>query len=347
MTSRIRQNVAGLSAYVPGEQPTDPAIIKLNTNENPYPPSPAVLQVLQKSAPDWLRLYPDPVCLRLRESIARIHGCSVDEIFCGNGSDEILALCIRAFVESHGKIGYFDPSYSLYPVLAAISGVGTAPLDLDADFSWPRISDRYDVPLFFWTNPNAPTSLRCPSDPIRDYAERSEGVVVVDEAYVDFATKDCSELALTLPNLLLTRTFSKSYSLAGVRLGYAVGHKDLIAALYKIKDAYNVNRLTQELGRAAVEDQAHMKSNAERVVATRERIADLLRQRGFTVYASQTNFLWIEPQRGTAEGLFNHLRAQRILVRYFAAPRTERGLRVTVGTDEQMDAFISAIDRVP
>ena len=344
MTARTRKNVAGLTAYVPGEQPADPAIIKLNTNENPYPPSPAVQDALRRATSDALRLYPDPVCMRLREAIAQLHGCDAEQVFCGNGSDEILALCIRAFVENHGRIGYFDPSYSLYPVLADIADVGTAPLELAPDFAWPPIPDRYDVPLFFWTNPNAPTSLLCPSEPVRDFAERSEGVVVVDEAYVDFAAADCAALALSLPNLLVTRTFSKSYSLAGIRLGYAIGNKELIAALFKVKDAYNVNRLTQELGRAAVQDQEHMQANTRRIVETRERVARALRERGFEVYPSQTNFLWLRPAEETAETLFSRLRARGILVRYFTGSRTKEYLRVTIGTDEHMNAFLAALD---
>ncbi len=344
MSALIRKNVAELSAYVPGEQSTDPSVIKLNTNENPYPPSPAVARVLRELGADELRLYPDPAGTRLREAIARVHGCEPEQVFCGNGSDEILALCIRAFVERHGKIGYFDPSYSLYPVLAAIADIGTAPLDLAPDFSWPPIPDRYDVPLFFWTNPNAPTSLLCPAAPICAYAERSEGVVVVDEAYVDFSTDHCVELALTFPNLLVTRTFSKSYSLAGIRLGYAVGHQDLIAALFKIKDAYNVNRLTQELGRAAVEDQAHMKENSRRILETRERTIRALRERGYEVFPSQTNFLWMRPAPESAETVFKRLRLRNILVRHFSEPRTKDYIRVTIGADEQMDAFLAALN---
>lgn len=344
MNTRIRKNIAKMSAYVPGEQPSDPSVIKLNTNENPYPPSPAVLETLRQSSPDGLRLYPDPVSSRLRAAIASMHGCDQEQVFCGNGSDEILALCVRAFVENHGKIGYFDPSYSLYPVLAHIADAGTEPLNLEPDFTWPPIPDQYDVPLFFWTNPNAPTSLLCPAEPIRAYAERSEGVVVVDEAYVAFADADCSALALSLPNLLVTRSLSKSHSLAGIRLGYAIGHAELIAALYKIKDAYNINRLTQELGRVAVEDHAHMEENVRRIVETRERVAGALRASGYAVCSSQTNFLWIRPPSDPAEELFARLRERGILVRHFPGRNTRDYLRVTVGTDDQMNAFLSALD---
>lgn len=344
MTKRIRPNVAALSAYVPGEQPADPATVKLNTNENPYPPAPGVARVLQACATDLLRLYPDPACRALREAIARVHEVPVERVFCGNGSDEILALCIRAFVPDNGAVGYYEPSYSLYPVLASIADVRQTPLPLADDFSCPPMPADYDASLFFWTNPNAPTGLRCPEEALRAFAERTNGVLVVDEAYVDFADGDAMALAKSHDRVLVTRTLSKSYALAGIRLGYAVGPEPLIEALFKIKDAYNVNRLTQELGRAAVEDQAYMRLNADRIKATRNRIATELTQRGFAVWPSQTNFLWVKPNQCSARDMFERLRARNVLVRYFPSPRTKAHLRITVGTDEQMNQLLAALD---
>ncbi len=343
MNQRIRENVLRLQAYTPGEQPGDRAVIKLNTNENPYPPSPSVLAVLQQAGPDALRLYPDPVFKQLRHQIATLHEVSVDHVFCGNGSDEILSLCIRAFVPPHGRIGYFDPSYSLYPVLAAIADVATAPIPLNADFRCPDWPARYDVPLFFWTNPNAPTSLCCPVDALADVAEHTQGVLVIDEAYVDFADATALPLAIGMDNVLVSRTLSKAYSLAGIRLGYAVGHPELIEALYKIKDAYNINRLTQDMGCAAIADQAHMRNNVELICATRARVAEALRAKGFDVFPSQTNFLWLRPPRESATDLFQRLRENQVYTRYFPAPATAEYLRVTVGTDEQMDVFLALI----
>ena len=344
MNPLIRSNVDRLHAYTPGEQPRDPEVVKLNTNENPYPPSPEVGRVLAGVTADPLRLYPDPGCTALRQEISRLHGCSIDQVFCGNGSDEILSLCFGAFVPDHGKVGYFDPSYSLYPVLAEIADCGVVPVPLQEDFTCPDLPADYDVPLFFWTNPNAPTSLSVPKTQIAAFADRSEGVVLVDEAYVDFAEADCMELALTRPNVLVTRSFSKSYSLAGIRLGYAIGHPDLIGALMKIKDAYNVNRLTQEMGRAAVVDQAHMRSNIEKVKATRQRVSAELTRRGFEVWPSQTNFLWVRPPHRSAAAWYDHLRQHKILIRYFPAERTRSHLRITIGTDLQMDRLLAAID---
>lgn len=344
MTSYIRDNVAALHAYTPGEQPREAGVVKLNTNENPYPPAPSVLAVLAGISADALRMYPDPVCTTLREAIAEVHGCQASQVFCGNGSDEILSLCIRAFVPDHGRIGYWDPSYSLYPVLAGIADVGVEPLPLAPDFSWPAMPSRYDVPLFFWTNPNAPTSLQCAIDGIADYADRSAGVVVVDEAYADFADTNALGLVSEYPNVIVTRTFSKSYSLAGARLGYAIGPQPLIEALFKIKDAYNINRLTQELGRLAMTDQAHMRANVERIRATRTRVSQSLAGQGWQVLPSQTNFLWARPPNRSAAEWFEELRSQRIFVRFFPSAATRDYLRITIGTDEQMDVFLQTVD---
>lgn len=339
----IRKSVDRLHPYVPGEQPKDPSIIKLNTNENPYPPSPAVTQSLLRDFDlASLRKYPDPVALELREAIAALHGADAAQVIAGNGSDELLAYCTRAFVEPAGSIGYFEPSYSLYPVLSDIADVQTKPMPLMDDLTWQMTPD-YEADLFFITQPNAPTSMAHDKETIRAFCKSFRGVVVVDEAYVDFAEFDCVDLAMSLPNVLVMRTFSKSYSLAGIRLGYAIGPEPLIEALFKIKDSYNLNGLTQAAGLAAIKDQHWMKSNVAKVVATRERIAAHLSERGFDVLPSQTNFLFIKPAGETAEALFRRLRERRIIARYFPEGVTSDFLRVTVGTDEEMDAFLAAL----
>lgn len=338
----IRQSVEALVPYVPGEQPQGGGIVKLNTNENPYGPSPRVADALRAASPDDLRLYPDPVSSGLVRQVAELHGCAADQVFIGNGSDEVLALCARAFAERDGSIGWFDPSYSLYPVLAAIEDIPARPVPLPPDFSWtmPRA---YGASLFFLTNPNAPTSLLFPKEQVAAFCRAFPGVVLVDEAYVDFAPADCVDLALSLPNTLVARTLSKSYSLAGIRLGYAVGPAPLIAALHKIKDSYNVSRLTQALAAAALADQAWMRRNVEKIAATRERVSRELRARGWTVLDSATNFLFAKPPHGRARDVFETLRAKRIFVRYFSAPATSAYLRITVGTDGQMDALLAAV----
>jgi histidinol-phosphate aminotransferase len=334
----IRQNVEQMKGYVPGEQPRDKGLIKLNTNENPYPPSPRIGEYLKTMDPAKLRLYPDPLSIALREKIAEVHGCDVSNVFAGNGSDEVLALCTRAYVEDDGTIGFFNPSYSLYPVLAEIRGVETRVVELGDGFSW-RMPAGYSSSLFFLTNPNAPTSLQYDREAVRAFCAAFKGVVLIDEAYVDFASYDCIDLALSLPNVLVARSFSKSYSLAGLRVGYCVGPAVLIEALYMIKDSYNIDRMSQEIARIALEDISYMRANAARIKATRGRLRTGLESMGFRVYDSNTNFLWIECG-ARAEEFYSRLRKNRILVRYFPGERTGGFVRVTVGTEEEADEFL-------
>jgi len=338
----IRQCVERMTAYQPGEQPVAPAVVKLNTNENPYPPSPRVAAALRALDAAWLRRYPDPDCAELRKMLGRQHGCTPSQVFVGNGSDEILALCTRAFVENDGAIGYTVPSYSLYPVLAAMRGVEQRPVELGADFGLVLPEDT-TASLFLLTNPNAPTGIQYPRQQVRRLCEAAAGVVVLDEAYVDFADDDGMGLALELPNTIVARTLSKSYSLAGLRLGYAVGPEPLIGALHKIKDSYNVDAAAQALAAAALSDRRSMKRNVMRIRATRERLSVALREMGFSVYPSQTNFVWAEPGGMGAAELFAALRERGILIRYFDAPRTRAYVRITVGTDKEIDRLLAAI----
>lgn len=340
----IRRNVMELAAYTPGEQPRRSGIIKLNTNENPYPPSPRVAEAIRAMDPFELRLYPDPVCLKVRQVIAGLHGVKPDQVFVGNGSDEILALCTRAFVEDDGLIGYFEPSYSLYPVLASIRNVAGVASGLTASFEWPE-QDPPASSLFFLANPNAPTSMRFPEERLFRFCRRFQGVVLIDEAYVDFAQASCMELVKTLSNVLVMRTLSKSYSLAGIRFGYVVGGEALIDALFKIKDSYNVDRMTQAVALAALGDQAHMRANAKRICDTRERLAGELRRRGFEVCVSETNFLWARPGRMKARAVFEALKERDVLVRHFPGPLTGSHVRISIGTDVEIDRLLEAMPR--
>ena len=340
----IRTCVQAMDGYTPGEQPRRAGLVKLNTNENPYPPSPAVAQALASLDPADLRLYPDPVCLRLREVIAAMHGVGPDQVFVANGSDEALALCTRAFVEDGETIGHLDPSYSLYPVLAAIRNVRSMAVPLGPRFTWPELPIPGSA-LFFLCNPNAPTSLQVPSATVARFCESYPGVVLVDEAYVDFADDHCMDLARRLPNVLVLRTLSKSYSLAGIRLGYVVGPRELIGALFKIKDSYNVDRVTQAIATAALQDGTHMRANVARIRATRTRLAAALEGVGFEVGASQTNFLWARPSRESAAGLYARLKAAGILIRYFPGARTGEYVRITVGSDREVDRLLDAVGR--
>ena len=348
MNPRIRQAVEQLTAYTPGEQPQVPGLIKLNTNENPYPPSPAVTAVLRSMAPESLRLYPDPVCSAVRARVAALCRCAPEQVFIGNGSDEVLRLCTRAFTQPGGAVASFAPSYSLYPVLAAAEEVGFQEVPLPDDFTWTPPPAAVAATLFWVANPNAPTGVFYPAEVIRDFSVRFAGVVAVDEAYVDFAGgRDCLALARELPNVLVCRTLSKSYSLAGLRLGYAVGPPELIAALYKLKDSYNVDALAQLIALAALNDVPWMQENARRIVATRERVTAALQQRGFYVVPSAANFLFVQPPADTpADKLFAALRQKNILVRYFPGPRTGRFLRISIGTAAEMDALLAALPEI-
>lgn len=333
-----------MSGYVPGEQPKGENIIKLNTNENPYLPSPDVQDILSMIDIAVLSRYPDPVCLELRKVIAELHGCEVENVFVGNGSDEVLALCIRAFVERDGSVGYFDPSYSLYPVLADIEDVEKRPVALSASFDWD-MPDDYSASLFFLTQPNAPTSLVYEKAKIEAFIERFKGVVLIDEAYADFAKDNCMDLALSCDNVIVARTLSKSYSLAGIRLGYCVGNTALIGAMYKIKDSYNVNYLTQEVARVAILDQDTMHANVQAIVETRRIVSEKLSEFGFEVFESQSNFLWVKPLGVASESLFKALRKKNIIVRYFSHDeRTRDYLRITIGTAPEMLAFLDAVE---
>lgn len=347
----IRQSVRALEPYTPGEQPKIPNLVKLNTNENPYPPSPKVAECLRALDPAALRLYPDPNCVRIRERLADMFGCHIDNIFVGNGSDEVLRLATEAFVEDDGTVGTFTPSYSLYPVLAAIRDVECVryPLPETGEELQTVVSDVGAQPpnLFFFANPNAPTSTVFPRSQVADFCAAYPGLLVIDEAYADFADDNCVPLALAMHNVLVCRTFSKSWSLAGIRLGYMIGPAPLIEALYKIKDSYNVNALTQAVALAALSDPDHMRATRERILATRERVTKELRRLDWEVLDSGANFLWARPPEGiAATRVKDLLRNDGIIIRHFPGPETEDFLRITIGTDEDMDALVNVIEYI-
>jgi histidinol-phosphate aminotransferase len=342
MSELIRKSVENMSGYIPGEQPDDAGIVKLNTNENPYPPSPLVQDALSSLNPEDLRLYPNPVSDKLRSLIADIHSCDPKNVFVGNGSDEVLALCTRAFVENDGSIGYLEPSYSLYPVLSDIRDVAKKPVALKSDLTWDIPAD-YTASLFMLTNPNAPTGMLASVEQVGGFCDRFDGVVLVDEAYADFSRWNCMELALTKDNVLVARTLSKSFSLAGLRVGYAVGSESLISAMYKLKDSYNLNMISQTAAEAALSDLDHMRANVAKIVCTRERLVSELLSRGYRVSPSDSNFVWVKPCAVTAKDLFESLRNKGILVRYFEGSITGEYIRITIGTDDEIDKLIEAI----
>ena len=347
---RIAKSVMELEAYTPGEQPKAKSVVKLNTNENPYPPSPKCADVLKSFDLDRLRRYPDPVFSALRDRIAKIWRTTPSRVFIGNGSDEILTLMAKAFVEDREAIGSLDPSYSLYKTLAAIRNVPFVPSPLKGDYTWngkialgPSDSP---VSLFLLTNPNAPTGVLTPMSMAAAAAKRFKGVLAVDEAYADFSKANCVPLA-TAPgnrNVIVMRTLSKSFSLAGLRLGYCIGPEDLIAALYKVKDSYNVDAVAQAVALAALNDLKWMRANVARVRRTRTRTANALAKMGWSVLPSESNFLFARPANRPAAELFEKLRAMNIFVRYFKGPRTGDRLRITIGTDDEMNRLLSALN---
>ena len=342
----IARHVRRLAGYTPGEQPHSLKVIKLNTNENAYPPSPTVAKTLAKFDLERLRRYPDPDATALREALAQLNGTTADRIFVGNGSDEILALAARAFVENDEAIATLDPSYLLYRTLAAIRNVKWVGATTDELATLKRRR----AALFILTNPNAPTGEFTPIREIAAFARRFPGVVIVDEAYGDFAADNAMRLATAKSNrnLVVMRTFSKSFSLAGLRVGYCVGPKPLIDALVKIKDSYNVDAVAQAAALAAVKDVAWMRENVKRIIATRTRTAAALRARGWDVLPSESNFLFAAPPEtgpGAAE-IFAGLKRRNIFVRYFPGPKTGRRLRITIGTEGQMRKLLKAIDDI-
>lgn len=350
--SLVRPLVERLHGYVPGEQPKIPGLIKLNTNENPFPPSPKVLAALRAATDGRLRLYPNPTAQPLREKLARFHACDPENIIVGNGSDELLALATRGFVEparSRKRVQYFTPSYSLYPVLAAIHGARVNPVPLRPDFSLPSIRElrrvgRWDfkAALTFVTTPNAPSGRCYPNAELRALCKVHQGVIILDEAYVDFAHQHALELALEFPHVLVARTFSKAYSLCFLRVGYFVGDPTLIAALQKIRDSYNVNGLGQIAASATLDDLPYYRANFRRIIATRERLSRALSELGFTVLPSQTNFILARPPSRPAGVWLEKLRQRKILVRWFDLPVVRDFLRITIGTDAEANALIKA-----
>ena len=361
-TSLVRPLIRKLHGYVPGEQPKTPGLIKLNTNENPYPPSPRVLRAIKGAVDNRLRLYPNPTADRLRKKLAAFHGCSPDNIIVGNGSDELLALATRVFVEpsdskrtsrSRSTIQYFTPSYSLYPVLADIAGTAKNAVPLNSDFTMPTVEQLrrgrrwgFRAALTYVTSPNAPSGRGFATAELEALCRAHKGVLVLDEAYVDFARENAMELALNYPHVIVARTFSKAYALCFLRVGYFVGHPELIAALDKARDSYNVNGLGQLAAEATLDDLGHYRKNFARIIATRERVTRELDSFGFQTLPSQTNFILTRPPRFPAGEWLEKLRAEKILVRWWSYPEVRDFLRITIGTDEEMDALIRAVAKL-
>ncbi len=350
----VRRHVQRLAPYVPGEQPLERGLIKLNTNENPFPPSPKVLKAVKAAVDGRLRLYPDPTAQELRAKLARFHKCKVDNVIVGNGSDELLALATRAFVEpGRGTIQYFTPSYSLYPVLSDIHNSTRIEVPLRDDFSMPSVGELqnekqwdFRAPLTFVTTPNAPSGRGYATAELEALCRALKGVVVLDEAYVDFAEEDALALALKYPNVIVSRTFSMAYSLCFQRVGYFVGRPALIGALDRIRDSYNVNGLGQIAALASLKDFSYYRKNFRLVKKMRKAVAGELQGLGFKVFLSATNFLLVKPPRYVARTWLKKLRAHKVLVRWFSGTEVKGFLRITIGNEQEMSAFLRVVKRV-
>ena len=345
--------VHGLTPYVPGEQPRIDGLIKLNTNECPYPPSDKVLQAIAAQTTGDLRLYPDPQAAGLKAAIAHHHGLKAEQVFVGNGSDEVLAHAFMALLRHPAPLLHPDISYSFYPVYARLYGIETREIALRADFSI-AVDDYLQAGPnggIIFPNPNAPTGMALPLAEVeRLLVGNPDSVVVVDEAYVDFGAQTAAPLIDRYPQLLVIRTLSKAWALAGLRVGYALGHPDLIEALSRVKDSFNsypLDRLALAGATAALSDAAWLAQTSARIQASREALSEGLRARGFEVLPSQANFVFARHPAHEGASLAAQLREQRILVRQFARPqRIADFLRITIGTPQQCEALLNAYDAV-
>ncbi|MDR1131236.1 MAG: histidinol-phosphate transaminase [Oscillospiraceae bacterium] len=347
MSRFLSGGLDALRAYVPGEQPRDKSYIKLNTNESPYPPAPQVLEAIGKNAIADLRLYSDPECTELRQALAARYGVSARNVTVGNGSDELLSFCFAAFCERGTGVSYPDISYGFYQVFAELYGLVKAPVPLAEDLSIRPGDYCGRVGAVFIANPNAPTGL-CLSIEDIEYVVKSnpDKLVVIDEAYIDFGGVSCVPLTARYDNLLAVQTFSKSRSLAGARLGFAIGNEALIADLDKLRystNPYNVNRLTLLAGVAALGGQDYYDNNNQRIIRLREHTSAQLRKSGFYLTGSKANFIFARTPKLDGKALYLGLKARGILVRHFEKERIRDFVRITVGTQEQMRTLIDAL----
>lgn len=343
MPQYFRHNISAMAGYVPGEQPGDDAVIKLNTNENPYGPSPKVHATLKRAVNSSLRLYPEPQSDTLRAAAARVYGVNPANIIVGNGSDEILSMLLRCFVGPGDRVAYPVPTYSLYDTLVEIQDGSRAAVNYPADFSLPAELAEQNAALTFVCNPNAPSGTLANLPAIEKLARSVSGVLAVDEAYVDFAaTEGASAIPLIyqLPNLVVLRTFSKSFSLAGMRIGLAFAAEEIIAGMMKVKDSYNVNRLSLLAATAALEDLPWMTRNAQRIQRSRKKLTAGLERLGYQVYPSQANFVLARKDGENLRSVYEELKGRKIFVRYFDDAGLQNCLRITVGTPSEIKILL-------
>jgi len=342
----FRDNVERMAGYTPGFQPKATEVVKLNTNENPYPPSPAVMKTLAGMAPEQLRRYPDPVGQSFRQAAAKVNGVAPQNIMCCNGGDDLLSIAIRACCDKQRALAYPVPTYTLYPVLSSLEDCKTLEIPFADGYSLPAELGKTGAALTIVCNPNAPTATWIDIDELGALADELTGVLLIDEAYVDFASDSAVRLVKQHDNVVLLRSMSKGYSLAGLRFGYAIGSENLIEGFLKVKDSYNVDALAIALATAAIEDQAYFQANVAKVIANRQTLTEQLRALGLEVADSCTNFVLARVPNGSAEPVYEQLAQRDIYVRYFNVDGLSDKLRISVGTAEQNDKLLAALREI-
>jgi histidinol-phosphate aminotransferase len=347
MSVTFRPTVARMEGYVPGEQPQEPGFIKLNTNENPYPPSPKVRRAILAQLGDPLRLYPDPDAIALRRQAALTYGFDLARIVAGNGSDDLLAMIAKAFLGEGDALACPTPTYTLYDTLVRIQGGKLLGVPYPADYSLPKALAARKARVTVVASPNSPSGTSVPARELAALADAVPGVLVIDEAYADFADGNALSLAREKENVIVLRTFSKSFSLAGMRIGLAFAHPRIAEGLNKVRDSYNLNRLSIAAGAAALADIGWMERNAARIRETRETLTAALPDAGFTPFPSRSNFVLARRTGGgSARPVYEALKRRKILVRHFDTPRLAGCLRITVGTDEEVRALLEAMKAI-
>ena len=349
MSRFLKEALVSLDAYIPGEQPQDKKYIKLNTNESPYPPSKLVVERITEEEIGKLKLYSDPTCSRLKSKLAALFRVEKENVFISNGSDEVLSFSFLAFCDGNKGMAFPDISYGFYKVYAELYGVPYERIPLRDDFSVAKEDYFHLNKNIVIANPNAPTGLALSRTEVEEIVTKNDNLVIIDEAYVDFGGESCIPLTKKYGNLLVVGTFSKSRSLAGARLGFAVGNKEIIADLEKVKystNPYNINRISQIAGEAAIDDNGYYMTNAARIIETRDKTAGELKRLGFEVIPSKANFIFAKHSEISGAELYLKLKENGILVRHFSAPRIDAYLRITVGTPEEMSTFVETVDRI-
>ncbi|HTW94706.1 MAG TPA: histidinol-phosphate transaminase [Tepidisphaeraceae bacterium] len=343
-----RKTIREMSGYTPGEQPPAGArVVKLNTNENPFPPSENVMRAIREITPDALRRYPDPLANAFRAAAARVHGVQPEMIIAGNGSDDILTIATRTFIPPGGALAFPEPTYSLYPVLAQLQDAKFAVVDWEKNWSLPidaLLATKADA--IYLANPNAPSGTFVPPVKVAELAEKFAGLLLVDEAYADFAEGNCMSLVSRFSNVIVSRTMSKAYSLAGLRFGYAVAQEQIIAEMMKVKDSYNCDAISIVAAAAALEDQEYAAKTWDYVRSERQRISAELTKLAFAVPPSQANFVLATCPDGDGRHIYQSLKDRGILVRYFDLPGLRDKLRITIGIKEDNDALLAAIKSI-